>query len=82
MGIILKIDKREFGNIDIVRCRSRKVVVWRRTINEDMDEITVMEEYNDVRSVSETEDGFRIVLENKEQIWVSKDYLEKVVIRR
>jgi len=59
-----------------------KVVIWRRTINEDMDEITVMEEYNDVRSVSETEDGFRIVLENKEQIWVSKDYLEKVVIRR
>jgi len=59
-----------------------RVVIWRRTINEDMDEITVMEEYNDVRSVSETEDGFRIVLENKEQIWVSKDYLEKVVIRR
>jgi len=59
-----------------------KVVIWRRTINEDMDEITVMEEYNDVRSVSETEDGFRIVLENKEQIWVSKDYLEKVVIRK
>jgi len=59
-----------------------RVVIWRRTINEDMDEITVMEEYNDVRSVSETEDGFRIVLENKEQIWVSKDYLEKVVIRK
>jgi len=82
LGIILKIDKREFGNIDIARCRSMRVVIWRRTINEDMDEITVMEEYNDVRSVSETEDGFRIVLENKEQIWVSKDYLEKVVIRR
>lgn len=63
-----------------------KVTVWRRTIANTLgsspEEITVIEEYEEVKSVSETDDGFRIVMESKEQIWISKDYLEKVVIRK
>lgn len=63
-----------------------KVTVWRRTIANTLgsspEEITVIEEYEEVKSVSETDDGFKIVMESKEQIWISKDYLEKVVIRK